>query len=372
MKKLLIALLITVVSLLTAPCLLGWVITRSAHAPRPGDSPAIDLYQGVDPGAPGPARLWDFSAALPKGDPYGLRITGIPDSLVTMRFPRHRMYCSLKGDSLLWHGYETRHILLTDSAGIPYMTYPVAYGDSCARPFCLTGRYALERPAANRGLACVKADASGTLLMPDGDTVRSVLRVCREYRGVPRLGPGALRLAAVDSALSPEVVYREYDWYAPGYRYPLFSLRQALALVDGAEVEYGESYSYACTRHSQQADIKDDPENEKVRETLAAADPDALAADPDADPGRDSPCRDIQVSVSGSLLTLEFDYTGTSLFLELTVSDSAGIPYVTIPRRPVVPGHNTLTLDLGRLPQGEYALLLIDGSARVSRTFTCR
>lgn len=372
MKKLLTAFTILAVSLFTAPCLMAWVLTRSAHAPRPGDSLGTDLYEGVEPGAPGAGRVWDFSAAVPRDEAYGMRVTGVPDSLVTMRFPRHRMYCSLKGDSLLWHGYETRHILLTDSAGIPYMTYPVAYGDSCARPFCLTGRYALERPAANRGLACVKADASGTLLMPDGDTVRSVLRVCREYRGVPRLGTGALRLAAVDSALSPEIVYREYDWYAPGYRYPLFSLRQALALVDGAEVEYGESYSYACTRHSQQADIKDDPENEKLREALAAADPADFIADTDTDPGRNTPCRDIQVSVSGSLLTVEFDYSGSSLFLELTVSDSAGIPYVTLPRRPVAPGHNTLTLDLGRLPQGEYALLLIDGSARVSRTFTRR
>lgn len=226
MKKLLTAFTILAVSLFTAPCLMAWVLTRSAHAPRPGDSLGTDLYEGVEPGAPGAGRVWDFSAAVPRDEAYGMRVTGVPDSLVTMRFPRHRMYCSLKGDSLLWHGYETRHILLTDSAGIPYMTYPVAYGDSCARPFCLTGRYALERPAANRGLACVKADASGTLLMPDGDTVRSVLRVCREYRGVPRLGTGALRLAAVDSALSPEIVYREYDWYAPGYRYPLFSLRR--------------------------------------------------------------------------------------------------------------------------------------------------
>lgn len=365
-----------ILSLLTVICMhataFAWDIEKSTHLPRPNDLLDIDFFEGVNPGRSGKHCLWNFSDAIPM-DAAKLSFSGIPDTLICARFPRHRMYYSLRGDSLIWNGYESRRILLSDSIGTISMIYPMCQGDSCALSFNFDGRYVIDRPASNHGSGFIKADASGSLILPDGDTIHNTLRVCRQYTGFPRISLNSASALKTSCDELP-VVYREYDWYAPGFRYPLFSLRQTLTYTPEGTEEYGESFSYACTRRSQLSELSDDPENQKIRDRTEANDYSYGTPEDDTDssPEPTNPFRDIQVSTDGNMLSLDFDYNGQSGWLEMIVSDSAAIPYLTIPRQPLSSGQNHVSISIDRLPAGEYALFLLDGLTSHSLKFSRR
>ena len=216
------------IGVITGVCFsFGRVLTKECNLPRPGDKLDLVLYEGVYPGAEGENAVWDFSHATVAPRSESLTYTGSPEAL-TARFSKHRMYYSLRGDSLMWHGYESRQINLSDSVGALNMIFPLSYGDSCSLTFDFRGHHYIEHPALLTGSGYIKADATGILIMPEGDTIRNVLRVRRDYTGLPkvRLSPDS------DTALTPredEVSYQEYDWYAPGYRYPVVSLHRTLA-----------------------------------------------------------------------------------------------------------------------------------------------
>ena len=158
----------------------GWEINKATHMPRIGDEFTVDIYEGLVPGKAGQDCIWDFTGAVSKGETQKVSVIGFDNKLITIRYPRYRMYYSLIGDTLLWHGYETRQIYLVDTIGTPAMVYPTAAGDTCLGSFNFNGKYALTRSVANQGETLLKAGASGTLILPDGDTVRNVIRICRE------------------------------------------------------------------------------------------------------------------------------------------------------------------------------------------------
>lgn len=343
---------------------MAWTLTKSCHLPRVADAPDIETYEGIEPGPSGKDALWDFSAAMVSHYPAKLWCTGVPDSLLTARFGKHRAYYRVKGDTLLWQGFENRHVNLRDSVGTLYMRFPMCYGDSCALEFDFKGSYYLEHPAANKGKGFVKADGTGTLVMPGGDTVTNVMRVCRSYYGLPeaRLSRQSPKTA---SLLESESIYREYDWYARGYRYPLFSLRQSLSFDRGREVLV-DSYAYAFTRHAQISCLKDDAENDRIRAQEGAG---SLT---DETFGEASPISDISITDNGSEIQVELEYALPECYVEIIISNSSGVAYFSVPKTKLRQGQNRITVPVNSLPEGEYALMLLCGGMRYPCKFTHR
>jgi len=342
---------------------MAWTLTKSCHLPRAGDAPDIEMYEGLAPGASGKDVVWDFSGAVVSHYPAKLGYTGGVGRLLTARFGKHRSYYCVKGDSLLWQGFENRQVNLRDSAGTLYMRFPMCHGDSCALVFDFTGSYYLEHPASNKGRGFVKADGTGTLVMPGGDTVTNVIRVCRSYTGLPT---AKLTPRSPETVTQPEdkSTYREYDWYAKGYRYPLFSLRQSLSFDGGVEVSV-DSYAYACPRHTQVLCLKDDAENERIREQEEAGMPPS-----GWNCEGTSPISDITVMDNGSEIQVELEYALPEGYVELIISDSGGIAYFSVPKTKLGQGHNCITVPVNSLPEGEYALMLLCGGMRYPCKFS--
>lgn len=99
------------------------------------------------------------------------------------------------------------------------MHFPFAYGDSLSSPFSGYGMYCGDHPFRKQGVSTVKADAEGSIIMDD-DTIHNVLRVynLKSYSVCMDIDSVAL-----DTARLKQVIEERYDWYARGYRYPLFT-----------------------------------------------------------------------------------------------------------------------------------------------------
>lgn len=97
--------------------------------------------------------------------------------------------------------------------------YPLLYCDSLSAPFAGSGVYCGDHPYREQGISTVMADAKGSIII-DGDTIPNVLRVytLRSYSICMDVYSTAL-----DTAKLKQVIEERYDWYARGYRYPIFT-----------------------------------------------------------------------------------------------------------------------------------------------------
>ena len=121
------------------------------------------------------------------------------------------------------------------------------------------------------------ADGLGCLLLPDTDTLRQVLRVRRDQYIGQTYYANRHSTPCIDSIphLSDTIqVWLQRDpatwhvvhcqWYAPGYRYPVFETFENSIYKSGIlHKHFNTSFYYPLT---EQQYLKDDPENRAIRE----------------------------------------------------------------------------------------------------------
>ena len=156
-----------------------------------------------------------------------------------------------------------------------WLQFPMEQGDSVCGYFNGTGKYCDRLFMRRFGTYRTKADATGKLVLPDGDTLRNVLRLHTErYVGsitapidtmkykIPAFTTDSIiRHMATDTTLIKEDIYR---WYADGYRYPVL---EATIVSRNKQQLSGEIFYYAP---EEQELLVLDEEHKKTRERLAA------------------------------------------------------------------------------------------------------
>jgi hypothetical protein len=85
--------------------------------------------------------------------------------------------------------------------------YPLNYGDSVEEEYALEGVFSGQHSFSTFGAVKIKADAFGMLLLPNGDTLRNVLRV------------KTLQTSSADTSLC-----ENHRYFARGFRYPVFEI----------------------------------------------------------------------------------------------------------------------------------------------------
>ncbi len=125
----------------------------------------------------------------------------------------------LRGDSLLQTGYETPLEHITYQEPLLNMVYPVHYGDSFSGPFQGYGRYCGTHEERVSGQVSVVADAYGCLVLSENDTLNHVLRVYTLKTQSISMEPDSCR---ADSDSMKQEIEEHYQWYARGYRYPVY------------------------------------------------------------------------------------------------------------------------------------------------------
>ncbi len=157
----------------------------------------------------------------------------------------------LKGDSLLLVGTENRLMHIDYAQPEMWLRFPMNLGDSIRGLFEGKGQYCERLFLRKVGRYTTKAEALGSLLMANSDTIYNVLRLRTErvtatlaqpldnmiatygtIDNIPLLGNDSIiKLLATDGRVVRTVTLR---YYAPGCRYPVLETSET-SIVEGGE-----------------------------------------------------------------------------------------------------------------------------------------
>lgn len=253
-------------------------ITSETNAPRSGDLVEKLEIQPVSVKVSGDSVLWDFSA-YKTGKEYRIRYREAYDGKIIESENNSVKYYDLRGDTL----YLTRHgqpgMSVVYQVPEPVVTYPMSFGNHRGGYFYGEGNLGNINYIRNAGYSTTTVDSRGTLVTPDGDTIKNVLRSHYTRIGTTHIEDNFNHSFSVtrDSSLfrndsicrwlvTDSVTHRieKWRWYASGYRYPIAEAEKYKVYYYGAPVDSVSRYYYYRAAN-QEYDIEDDYVNEQIR-----------------------------------------------------------------------------------------------------------
>lgn len=218
-------------------------------------------------------EVWSLEEAELSEESYNAEYTTETDTLMAVE-RGNRMYYSQNRGVVSVIGSENFMELMSYDMPETWLQFPMQVGDSVAGYFNASGSYCERFFMRRYGTYKTKADALGMLVLPQGDTLRNVIRLHTErYVGTITVPIDTMqyRIPAftVDSIvrhLAPDtakVREDEYRWYAEGYRYPILEAKTTSYCDTMLTAEM-----YYCPPEMQR-ELAYDEENEAVRARLA-------------------------------------------------------------------------------------------------------
>lgn len=261
------------------------ILSVSCHQPRPGDQLQKQQVVYKSPGEMGVHQLWDFSQMESVDEDYKLKYISINAGTDTVAGVEHRTmyYYYLRSDSLFLSGYENPTTLVRYRKPETLLVFPFPYGRTFTDYFEGLGNYCDRLGIHIQGKSVVTADALGMMILPEGDTLRQVLRVHTRksiieksvsttslaYLRVDTL-PFVLHRDSIDYHLSNDSVHWELNiwrWYAEGYRYPVFeSVHSTVCKSSKEYTNFSTSFYYPP--HEQYYGLDGDSENQEMRDRI--------------------------------------------------------------------------------------------------------
>lgn len=242
----------------------GTEITIHDNLPIDGDSFIKTRVTFVKPGDSGKSEIWDFSQAQVLDENLRVRYSIIDDSLINVTEQGTRYDYRLRGDSLLWRGYENRATFMRDSISAIEMVYPMSYGIKSTRAYCFIGEYSRTMAVQIKGTSTVYCDGEGIIYLPNGDTISNVIRVCHICKSninMMRKEDDTTHIMN-SSDTTMQRIEERYSWYANGYRYPIAETLINTDLICGKE-KIKQGASFICYP-SEQIQNRNRPENENL------------------------------------------------------------------------------------------------------------
>ena len=344
-----------------------YVLTRECNMPRAGDEFVLRRVEFVETGDSCRGCIWDFSTAVTVNPDYRIRYSVSGDSVIAVNENRTSYSYRMQGDSLMWIGYENRLTLMRDSVSAVALRFPFGFGDELERDFYFKGIYSQTKEIAARGRSTVTADAVGTVYLPDGDTLRNVLRVKRVYDSkvkIFRHGDTTEIEVGNDSLLRH--IETVYLWYAEGYRYPVAKTSEH-SYRDG-DKELSRFRSAFICPPSEQTFGGLDEANASVRAKMQT---DTGKSDYDAGNSTDNKNREPEVALSNTGAEVTVTVTGGNAEAEIAMilTDVAGRVFDSIPRRRATEVY-VQTVPISSLPDGDYLLYIQVGEETHIRKFS--
>ena len=364
-----------------ADMLSAQTLTPAANAPRKGDVLKKQQTEYVNTSGGGEDQVWDLSGIDVVNPRHKVRILAKRDSADTAADTvmtiesRMRRYTLLRGDSLLTTGTENTISLVRYQQPELSLRFPVSYGDSTASVFYGTAAWCERAYSRVYGESRVKADATGILITPDGDTLRHVLRIHTHRTTGARLLPAGTEpdMRALIDSLPPftadsaraclafdkerlcTVTEDIFQFYAPGCRYPVFETR-CTATPGGNVTE--EAYFFPP---EEQDMLPYDAENEQIRNSFLLAggrqgrgEGRNGGGDTDTPP---SPLSRCDVTVSGSMVTVTYDLTAEASVKGI-VSTVSGMVMRQCEQHCAEGTDYQMRIDCAGLHRGQYVLYM--------------
>lgn len=315
--------------------------------------------------------LWDFRQLEVSDREYPVCYTEEEayDGLTVGTAFNTRHYYQTSTDSLLLRGYENNLTKVEYDQPELLLHLPLTYGERQETLFHGTACYCERLFLRLFGTTSVEVDATGSMLLPSGDTLRHVSRVhiqkLKAEQQYPQLTTGQELKAYVDSLIftGDSIRLRMHDgrqlmqtdtyrWYAAGYRYPI--LESVAYGPQGAEPL--QTVTLYCPPEEQRSLY--DEQNEQLRQLLAEADRHAAGGSNDGDGGNaPSSMSRYAVGVNGGTVTINYDLTQPATISALVCNTQGMLFLQQSQTSPAGTGYQ-LTLNCSALRSGEYVVYM--------------
>lgn len=217
--------------------------------------------------------VWSLEDADISKKAYSTKYTDEHDTIMMLE-RGNRTYYNIENSSISIIGSENAQEIISYDIPETWLKFPMHLGDSIIGYFNGTGKYCDHLFMRRFGTYMTMADALGKLVLPEGDTLRNVIRLHTErYVGtivtpidtiktvVPVFTVDSIVTHLIpDTARVREDVYR---WYAEGYRYPVL---EATTLHVGSTALSKEVFYFAPEMQEQ---LALDEENKRIRKQIA-------------------------------------------------------------------------------------------------------
>lgn len=335
--------------------------------PRVGDKFDVDVIDVMSAGAAGRDCVWDFSNAASDNSQKMIKYMECqesPDCIMKIS-DNMRYYERVSIDRLLILGMENNTLKIEYDKPVTLAAYPMGYGDSIRGNFYGRGKYCDKFGVRVVGEYVTKADATGVLILPDGNSVCNVVRLHTRRDFSMRLfstdSVWVSRKDYTDSEIhqhlqndSVIVAIETYGWYASGYRYPLLEFHTES--ING-NVYTSSAYCFSVFGQSALLDCENEAIRAEASNVRNSEQGDALGMLPyifhfDKSKGT--------VSIT-SESTMPID-------MEAVLASVGGITYQTVEKKEVTSA--TLNLNCSHLPQGQYAVYIRIGNNCYTEKFS--
>ena len=352
--------------------MMGNEITKTHNLPQNGDNFTKTRMSFVAPGDSGKNIVWDFSQAQVVDGNSKVFYSVIDDSLINTTEYGTRYDFRLRGDTLLWRGYENRSTFMRDSNAAIELIYPMRYGDNASKPYCFHGEYSRSMAVRINGSSSVFCDGEGVIYLPDGDTITGVIRVhriCNSTINMMRKEDDTTRVLNIADTTMRRIEER-YTWYARGYRYPIVETIINTNFYKGKETGK-QGTSFICYP-SEQTYKTNDKENQIVRQqiksnnefgTIVMSNQLNANADGSNAPSIESPLANNDIVISYKDETLKITFS-------TQIVSAGGVDYVLCDMlgRVFASGNtNNPEIEINELPQGDYILSINNNGEQITR-----
>lgn len=317
--------------------------------------------------------VWSLEEAEVSKDTYDAEYTTEADTLMAEERGNRTYYRQDRG-SVSIIGSENYMEQISYDMPETWLRFPMQVGDSVCGYFYGSGPYCERFFIRRFGTYKTQADAAGMLVLPQGDTLRNVIRLHTErYVGtiaepfdtmlykIPAFTVDSIvKHLASDTAKVREDVYR---WYAEGYRYPILEA-QKLSYLNTLLTEE----MYYCPPEIQEQ-LPLDEENKQVRtrlieEELARWQPSLLSPNDDHNPqrrGKDGFTYKLSQTDGGDVVTIHYD---TNHDVRVIALISNGLGYIYRRADQSCPtGTGQFSLNCTGLRNGQYIIYInVDGN----------
>lgn len=362
----------TIISLLLLACQslsAQQILTKEANVPQVGDRIRLLHVELPKDTYDEELHLWDFNRmqSLEKNSRQRYMMTGDSVRHHTARIEDgQRAYYDVKGDSLLLTGHENRLTKMMYDEPELFLHFPMQLGDSIEGYFHGRGTYCNRIALHSYGRYKTKAIEHGSMVLPEGDTLKHVLLIHTERitgeQYYPDIHHDSLSVYTTDSIMSHLLIDSTLTishtdrWYAAGYRYPVLERRQEY-IMDSTEDSTEQTSDITLYNAPYLQKELEDEYNASLREILVSNSVGNDGDNDDSNNDNESIIDNITVTVSGKTVTVSFDLTADTTVRAL-VCNVLGVVYRQETQTGHAGEHCQMQVYCGGLSAGNYVLHL--------------
>lgn len=275
------------------------IITFENNSPRCDDIIEKQQVSYVPSGDAGEGIVWDFSGVRVKND-LSNEFYCESDSTILFETTSNSINkYHVTNQELNLTGYETPYQSMIYNQPILQVAYPFSYGQVSVHDYSGMGKYCNTKGLQNTGNVRIEADATGIMYLSDSDTVNNVTRI-------HSIRSGAYGMCNIDDTTTlvrdnmKQEIEERYQWYALGYRYPVFETI-SISYYDNMELVSCKQTAYRYLPEMQRQ--LDDEDNERILQE----ENEKLNDNDNNDNDENIDILHYDVSVNGNTINLKYD-----------------------------------------------------------------